>query len=129
MARGNFREYLRGDTVWLKKYFYVLRPLAAILWIEQGLGPVPIEFHKLVAATIRDSRIREAIDHLVAAKLSGEELRRGPRIEVLSRFIESELERLESTAMPTETSEPSLDVLNELFRGVVNEAWAPLQSV
>jgi uncharacterized protein len=30
MARGNIREYLRGDTVWRKKYFYVLRPLLAM---------------------------------------------------------------------------------------------------
>lgn len=34
MARKNYREYLRGDTVRLKKYLYVLRPLLAALWIE-----------------------------------------------------------------------------------------------
>ena len=31
MARKNYREYLRGDTVRLKKYLYVLRPLLATL--------------------------------------------------------------------------------------------------
>src|SRR5207249_898044 len=46
MAQGNLREYLQGDTVWRKKYFYVLRPLLAMLWLENGLGPVPIEFSK-----------------------------------------------------------------------------------
>jgi len=30
MAEGNYREYLRGDEVWIKKYFYVLRPVLAI---------------------------------------------------------------------------------------------------
>ena len=34
MAEGHFREYLRGDIVWLKKHFYVLRPLLACKWIE-----------------------------------------------------------------------------------------------
>jgi uncharacterized protein len=29
MAKGNIREYLRGEVVWRKKYFYVLRPLLA----------------------------------------------------------------------------------------------------
>jgi len=29
MARGNYREFLGGDQVWLKKYFYVLRPVLA----------------------------------------------------------------------------------------------------
>jgi predicted nucleotidyltransferase len=41
MAQGNIREYLRGEIVWRKKYFYVLRPLLAMRWIERGLGPVP----------------------------------------------------------------------------------------
>jgi predicted nucleotidyltransferase len=36
MARGNYREYLKGDVVWIKKYFYVLRPILAMKWIERG---------------------------------------------------------------------------------------------
>lgn len=42
MARGNYRMYLRGDMVRLKKYLYVLRPLLATLWIEQGRGIAPM---------------------------------------------------------------------------------------
>lgn len=34
MARKNFRGYLQGDEVRLKKYFYVLRPLLAVRWVE-----------------------------------------------------------------------------------------------
>jgi predicted nucleotidyltransferase len=30
MAKGNYRQYLHGDQVRLKKYFYVLRPLLAL---------------------------------------------------------------------------------------------------
>lgn len=36
MARKNFRGYLQGDDVRLKKYFYVLRPLLAVRWVEAG---------------------------------------------------------------------------------------------
>jgi hypothetical protein len=32
MARKNYREHLRGETVRLKKYLYVLRPLLACIW-------------------------------------------------------------------------------------------------
>lgn len=35
MARNNYREYLQGDQVKIKKYFYVLRPVLACKWIEQ----------------------------------------------------------------------------------------------
>lgn len=38
MARRNAREYLFRDKVKLKKYFYVLRPLLAIRYIEEGRG-------------------------------------------------------------------------------------------
>ena len=33
MARGNYREYLKGDVVKIKKYFYVLRPIMACMWV------------------------------------------------------------------------------------------------
>ncbi len=54
MAHGNFREYLKGETVWIKKYFYMLRPVLACKWIEQDLGPVPMEFEALVDRIIED---------------------------------------------------------------------------
>jgi len=127
MARGNFREYLRGDSVWVKKYLYVLRPLLAVLWIERGLGPVPIEFSKLVEATVVQSRVREAIERLVQEKAAGAELDRGPRIEAISEFIDSEMKRCESAADVAETPASSLDALNNLFREVLNEVWAPKQ--
>jgi predicted nucleotidyltransferase len=71
MARGNIREYLQGEIVWRKKYFYVLRPLLAMRWIDQELGPVPIEFQKLIDATVHDASVRAALEQLIAAKRSG----------------------------------------------------------
>src|SRR5438046_2046484 len=82
------RPHLRGDTVWRKKYFYVLRPLLAMRWIDQELGPVPIEFQKLVEATVHDPRLRTALDDLISAKRAGAELDHGPRIPVIGDFIE-----------------------------------------
>jgi len=123
MARGNFREYLRGEEVWRKKYFYLLRPLLAIRWIEKKLGPVPIEFACLVDATVEDQKLREAIDELVEEKKAGVELGRGPRIPVISDFVDEEINRHESPAdeirMP-----PPVQKLDELFRDVLDEAWA-----
>jgi len=125
MAQGNFREYLRGETVWLKKYLYVLRPLMAVRWIERGLGPVPIEFQTLVDATIQDSDVREAVRQLVAQKAAGAELDRGPRIEPISAFVESELDRLEAAAVAVEAPGSPVAPLNDLFREVLDEVWSP----
>jgi len=54
MAQGNYRASLQGDTVWLQKCLYGLRPVFACLWIERGYGVVPIEFHKLVERVFID---------------------------------------------------------------------------
>lgn len=88
---------------------------------------MPIEFAKLVEATIQQSTIRDAIGSRVTAKMAGAELDRGPRIEALSGFIERELARLEAIPVSAQASESSIDVLNELFREVVNEVWAPAE--
>lgn len=48
MAEGNFRQYLRGDQVKVKKYFYVLRPLLACRWIERYNSMPPMEFGALL---------------------------------------------------------------------------------
>lgn len=123
MARGNIREYLSGDSVWRKKYFYVLRPLLAMRWIEQGLGPVPIEFAMLVDATVADPAVREAIGELLAAKRAGVELDRGPRMPVLSEFIATEMARLGGVSAPWASRTAPVAALNGLFRVVLEEAW------
>jgi uncharacterized protein len=122
MARGNIREYLQGETVWRKKYFYVLRPLLAMRWIDQELGPAPIEFQKLIDATVHDADLRAALDELIAAKRAGAELDRGPRIPVISDFIASELTRLD-TASDHADPGPQVERLNELFRSTLKEVW------
>lgn len=124
MARGNIREYLKGDTVWRKKYLYVLRPLLAMCWIDRGLGPVPIEFSKLVAETVTDPRVSEAIHELIEAKRAGAELDRGPRIAIISDFIEREMTRMENTAINRSNPAPPTEVLNVLFRDILNEVWS-----
>lgn len=124
LARGNFRDYLRGEEVWVKKYFYVLRPLLAILWIEEGRGVVPIQFRTLLDAVVRDPALRQAIDGLLDRKLAGDELDRGPRIPIISAFIERELDRLEQVTVEQDRPESDWAALNDLFRKLVREAWA-----
>jgi predicted nucleotidyltransferase len=58
----------------------VLRPLLAMRWIEQGLGMPPIELDALLARTLRENTLREAIEALLVEKRAGTELGDGPRI-------------------------------------------------
>lgn len=123
MARGNLREFLQGPEVRLKKYFYVLRPLLAVLWIERGLGPVPMEFDRLVAALVPPGSVRDAIADLVARKRAGAELDWGPRIEPISAFLEAELARAAAQPDPDGGPPAPIEPLDAAFRAALADAW------
>jgi hypothetical protein len=118
MARKNYREYLRGDTVRLKKYLYVLRPLLATLWIEQGHGVAPMRFQDLVETIVTNSNLRDAIDQLLAIKRAAGEAEYGQPLPIINAFIDSELSRLESV-LPPLPRDTDFAVLDRLLMGSV----------
>ncbi len=124
MAQGNLRDYLRGDTVWIKKYFYVLRPLLAMKWIEEGRGVVPMEFGALVDQVVTDGALRQAIEKLIERKKRGEELDRQPRIAAISDFIESEMARLEARVIVPVQGPHGTAALDDLFRRTLDTVWS-----
>jgi predicted nucleotidyltransferase len=125
MAEGNFKEYLRGETVWRKKYFYVLRPLLAVRWIEANRGPVPMKFSKLLE-TLDSEPLRRDIDELLVAKRAGAELDEGPRIATISDFIESELSRARQASEASEATDANPKALDGFFLGALLDAWGPM---
>ncbi|MBU1661129.1 MAG: nucleotidyltransferase domain-containing protein [Chloroflexi bacterium] len=123
MAQGNYRDYLKGPEVWLKKYFYILRPILAINWIEQGLGVVPMEFGVLVDHLITSPELKNAINKLLADKRQGKELDRGLRIAPISDFIDSELQRLDAKEIKYPKPSSPIEELNAIFREALNVVW------
>lgn len=123
MARGNFRDYLQGDTVWVKKYFYVLRPLLAMKWIEEGLGIAPTDFNVTLEKLALAGELKEAIANLLESKRSGDELDKGEKIPVISNFIESELEHWENSKIPQKIFHHNGNKLDVFFRESIREVW------
>lgn len=119
MAKGNHREYLQSDTVWLKKYLYVLRPVLACLWIEAERGPVPMRLSSLIEALVDDANLKAAIADLLARKSAGQELDSGPRISAISEFLEVQLARLGGGLAGRRLRYPDGTVLDEFFRWVL----------
>ncbi|WP_179862336.1 nucleotidyltransferase domain-containing protein [Longibacter salinarum] len=121
MARTNVDRYLRdADTVPLKKYLYVLRPLLAIRWIGADRGPVPVEFARLVDACVEDEDLRHAIDDLLEEKRAAGEMASAAPIPELQDFAFSELERLQNTDFAGRSSRAGIEPLNRLFRDVLD---------
>lgn len=94
MASGNYREYLQGDTVRLKKYLYVLRPLLAARWVTTKGEMAPMEFSALVDGIIDDPDLRCSINKLLVIKRTSGEAEYGPRFPDINAYIEAELQSL-----------------------------------
>ena len=123
MARGNAREYLFKDQVKLKKYFYVLRPLLAIRYIEAGKGIPPVEFERLME-TVAPVELVPSINRLLDLKRNTGELGMGDRVPEINEFVEEELNRHGSAfsgqGRPDVIEKQDVyERLNEIFRAAV----------
>ncbi|RAP75568.1 nucleotidyltransferase domain-containing protein [Paenibacillus montanisoli] len=125
MARGNYRMYLQGEQVRIKKYFYVLRPILACLWIRASNTMPPMAFQELADAMLPDQEeLRDVVEELLARKIAGDELDYEPQITIINAFVEKQLAELEHEA-PSVPNAPSTqdEQLDRLFRMAIKEAW------
>lgn len=125
MARNNYREYLQGDQVKIKKYFYVLRPVLACKWIEQHNTMPPILFKDLVESILLEGDLKTQINILLDRKIQGEELNLEPRVNIINEYIDLEINYLEAyiKTVNFEASNPT-NKLDELFRQTLLEVWS-----
>ncbi len=118
MAKTNYRGYLREELVPLKKYFYVLRPLLSVRWLERYGKPAPIEFSKLLHLIDDQPALLADVHDLLDRKRLAPEMGLAPQVRSIHAFIETELDRL-AHIQPTNASANRIDALNNLFRSVV----------
>ena len=117
MARRTLTAYLGQPAVKRKKYLYVLRPLLAARWVEQGRGPVPMRLADLfVTLGPEYAAVRDAIAALVAEKVAGSELGVGPPDPVLEGFVRPEYDRLTAVGGSLPKAAPDRAALDEVFR-------------
>lgn len=114
-AQSNYREYLKGDTVRLKKYFYVIRPILACKWILENQTPPPMQFDELVS-TQMEVEMQCIIKELLKLKMQTPEIGEGKRIDRLNEYIEYNIPTLKARvdSLPNDNNE-SWHELNNLF--------------
>lgn len=114
-AKSNYREYLRGETVRLKKYFYVLRPVLACKWIIENQTPPPMLFSELAEACL-DKKIEPAVNELLRLKMNTPEIGEGKRIDVINDYLDASIEEIDTLLLDYPSDEPkSWEELNTLF--------------
>jgi len=124
MARNNYRNYLQGSEVKIKKYYYVLRPVLACKWIEKNNMTPPILFQTLLEEILPAGELKDSVQHLLKRKIKGDELDFEPRIREINEFLENEIVRLDEyiKSLNTAVNDPT-KVLDELFRSTLLEVW------
>jgi hypothetical protein len=121
MAKGNYRDYLRKRKVKIKKYFYVLRPILACMWINKYDEPPPMKFETLLMLINSNSVLFEKIKTLLIKKKQGVEMGISQRIQEINDFLVSKINYFEKKAGDYQKIEkPSMDMLNEVFIEILN---------
>ena len=119
MAEGNYRDYLRGEMVRAKKYFYVLRPILACKWILEKGTPPPMLFTDLVKSELPDD-LSETVNQLLDLKMNSPEIKEIPRIDQLNRYLDAGIvSAKEQIEKLPDAPVQDWDELNELFFSVL----------
>ncbi len=115
MAKSNYREYLKGEMVRAKKYFYVLRPILACRWILDRRSPPPMRFSELAAAEL-DPDLKPEVEHLLDLKMNAPEFKLIPRMDPVNKYLDKSIESVEEalTQLPEESPNDWAE-LNKLF--------------
>lgn len=120
MAENNYREYLRGDMVKAKKYFYVLRPILACRWILEKGTPPPMLFSRLADSQL-DPALCPEVERLLDLKMNSPEIKEIPRVGPINDYLDKSILEIRSriAKLPEEPA-PGWDELNALFLSTVN---------
>ena len=119
MAEGNYREFLHGDMVKAKKYFYVLRPILACLWILEKGTPPTMQFVELMESQL-DEDLKEPVYNLLDLKMKAPEVKMIPRVDVLNTYLARSMAEVKEMIedLPKEQAH-EWEELNELFLSVL----------
>ncbi len=113
MARQNFEKYIRNSQkVNLKKYVYVLRSIACVLWIEKYNIPPPKDYRKVIVVLPKE--IKEFFEKIVKNKQESESLE-GEKNKRVDEYVISYFKR----EFKKEDSSFDLNKMNKIFKEAI----------
>ena len=119
-AKSNYREYLLGDMVKYKKYFYVLRPILACKWILAEGTPPPMEFHILMDKYL-DEDLKSDVEKLLNLKTNAPEIAVGARFDRVNEYLEKAIAEVDAIVakLPGDKVD-TWDELNNIFLEILD---------
>jgi predicted nucleotidyltransferase len=124
IARKKYEEVISTDQVRIKRYFYILRPLLACMWIEKNNTMPPMEFSRLMEDQKLDQCLIDEINKLLLKKTSGLEIDIEPQRPVIMDFFRNNIHHFENYLKSVKNEKTSdVSLLNALFRQTLKEVW------
>jgi uncharacterized protein len=124
IAKNKYEEIMSTDQVKIKRYFYILRPVLACMWIEKNNTMPPMEFYKLMAEQQLDGTLINEINKLLEKKTAGLEIDIEPKSPVIVDFLKNKLDHFDQYLKTVRKEKISdYDPLNALFRETLKEVW------
>lgn len=115
MAEGNYREYLKGEKVRAKKYFYVLRPVLACRWILEKGTPPPMLFEKLMDAELPEG-LQKDVEKLLNLKMNLPEIQEIDRMDRVNEYLDREIVEIkEKVKLLNDGEKVGWEELNQVF--------------
>ena len=115
MAESNCREFLKGEEVKAKKYFYVLRPVLACRWILEKGTPPPMLFSELMKSQL-PFYLKSTVCGLLELKINSPEIKMIPRIDMLNEYLDKSIAEIKEQiiGLPESTAQ-GWEELDSLF--------------
>lgn len=115
MAKHNYVMYIYNRNQFsFKKYFYVLRPLLAALWVINQRTMPPIIFYQLVDRELNPD-LKDIVNHLLELKKNSNETTKINKIEKINHYIDEQLVYIKAKAGLLPELILDIDLLNEFF--------------
>lgn len=113
---GTMDRELTGETVRIKKYFYMLRPLLAAMWVEEKRTVPPMEFEPLMELIDRQQELVGAILDLQERKNTTDERIPVPHVPIIDTFLHNESARLKIRAEHLPKAKGSTDTMDAFLQ-------------
>lgn len=119
LAKRTMSEHYQPETILMKKYFYIIRPLFCALWIIRNGTVPPMIFAHTLSLVDGEAAFLDALVKLLEAKAVSTEKDLCDRIPAIDAIIDRSLEEVEEVVTNLPKAPGGFEPLNEFFRQVV----------
>lgn len=118
IAKNSYSSLSLGETIKLKKLFYVLRPLMAAKWILEKKEIPPMDIRNLIQI-IPDKTIVNHVEDLLVLKSTSSEDYVHKVDPMLTSFIAEEFAGINLDTLPIAESNLDTSILNDAFKKII----------